>query len=220
MRKLAEKQICALLPVKTPKFSIRVIVASLVFAGFTSSGFVPLPVKIPLLALSAVFFVTSFLKKKKAVDESAAGHKNLELHHIGTVDKHFQQKTQQAAESEGERSAAQTVKIQEGSLDFPAGGESGDELIESETFELHVISSDNGSCSPLVCSSDDDDKDDGSLIEISLPTNVCLADLSPKSIGEKQEVTETLTDDEINEEDNLIELDISMGSIRCSKFEI
>ncbi|XP_048130607.1 uncharacterized protein LOC115729100 [Rhodamnia argentea] len=221
MRKLAHKQICALLPVKTPKFSIRVIVATLVFAGFTGSGFLPLPAKIPLLALSAVFFVASFLKKK-AVDENGVRHKNPALHHIGVVDKHFRGKTQQVLESDGERIAAQTVRFRKGSLDFPAGGESSDESIESETFELNFISSDNGSCSPLVRSSEDndDDDDDSSLIEISLPSNVCLGDFPPKSIVGKQEAKEILTDDEINEEDKLIELDISIGSIRCSKFEI
>ncbi|XP_018731971.2 uncharacterized protein LOC108960623 [Eucalyptus grandis] len=218
MRKLAEKQICALLPVKTSKFNIRVMVASLVFAGFTSSGFLPLPVKIPLLALSAVFFVASFLKKKKAVDQSAARHENLALHHIGMVDRHFQQQTQQVAESDGEGSASQMVKLREESLNFPAGGESSDELIESGTFEPNFISSNNRSCGPLVCSSEDDDDDDGSLIEISLPGNVCSDDISTRFVVEKQEATEILTDDEINEEDSLLELDISMGSIRCSKF--
>ncbi|KAF8019654.1 hypothetical protein BT93_G0367 [Corymbia citriodora subsp. variegata] len=132
------------------------------------------------------------------------------------VDEHFQQQTQQAAESDGERSAAQ-VKFREESLNFPAGGGSSDELIESGTFELNFISSDDDSCSPLVCSSEADDDDVGSLIEISLPSKVCSDDFSPKPIFEKQEVT---AEDEINEEDNLIELDISMGSIRCSKFEI
>lgn len=225
MRKLVEKPICALIPIKTPKFSTRVIVASLVFVGFTSSGFLPLPAKIPLLALSAVFFVTSFLKKKKkkAVDESAARQKIPALHHIGMVDKNFQQKTQQVAESDGERSASQMVKFRKGSPDCPTGGESSDALMESETFELNFISSDIGSCSRLVCSSEDDDDvddDDGSLIEISLPRNVCLDNFSPKSTVEKQRLTEILTDDESNEEDNLIELDISMGSIRCSKVEI
>ncbi|KAI3419864.1 uncharacterized protein J3R85_012973 [Psidium guajava] len=227
MRKLADKQICALLPVKTPKFNIRVIVATLVFAGFTGSGVLPLPVRIPVLALSAVFFVASFLKKK-AVDESGTRHKNPALHRIGMVDKRFQQKAQQVAESDGETSTAQTVKFWKESLDFPAGGESSDESIESETFELNFITSDNASCSPLACSNEDgqvpdfyvDDDDDDSLIEISPPANVCLGDFSPKSVVEKREGTETLTEDEINEEDKLIELDISIGSIRCSKYEI
>jgi hypothetical protein len=47
------------------------------------------------------------------------------------------------------------------------------------------------------------------------------ADFSPESFFQPHCLMELLSDiNEMNEEDNLIEIDISMGSIKCSRFEI
>lgn len=90
--------------------------------------------------------------------------------------------------------------------------------------------------SPLC--SDGSISDEESLIEIALPSGqfvkdspklsfnqqhqkVVFADLVPESIFQQHCVMDFLADiSDVYEEDNLIEIDISMGSIKCSGFEI
>lgn len=75
-------------------------------------------------------------------------------------------------------------------------------------------------------SSDGSISDEESLIEIALPSGqyVCAPEKEePKFNLQKKfpDLMELLADmNEMNEEDNLIEIDISMGSIKCSRFEI
>ncbi|GMI98580.1 hypothetical protein like AT2G04480 [Hibiscus trionum] len=90
-------------------------------------------------------------------------------------------------------------------------------------------------------SNDGSISDEDSLIEISLPgghyvkhkedrpnnkysTNTMqqkLPDLMPETIFQQRSLMEILAEfNDINEEENLIEIDISMGSIKCSRFEI
>lgn len=88
--------------------------------------------------------------------------------------------------------------------------------------------------------SDDSISDEESLIEIALPSGHYVGfekedsiskcdlgqkfpDLSPQPelIFKQHSLMERLAEgNEMNEEDNLIEIDISMGSIKCSRFEI
>lgn len=75
-------------------------------------------------------------------------------------------------------------------------------------------------------SSDGSISDEESLIEIALPSGqyVCTPEKEePKFNLQKKfpDLMELLADmNEMNEEDNLIEIDISMGSIKCSRFGI
>ncbi|GMI69153.1 hypothetical protein HRI_000584600 [Hibiscus trionum] len=80
--------------------------------------------------------------------------------------------------------------------------------------------------------------DEDSLIEISLPgghyvrheeeeannkyrMQQKLPDFKPESIFQQRSIMEFLAEfNDMNEEENLIEIDISMGSIKCSRFEI
>ena len=86
--------------------------------------------------------------------------------------------------------------------------------------------------------SDGSISDEESLIEIALPSGQYVghteekpkvinkqqkvaADFSPESFFQPHCLMELFADiNEMNEEDNLIEIDISMGSIKCSRFEI
>ncbi|XP_010252765.1 PREDICTED: uncharacterized protein LOC104594246 [Nelumbo nucifera] len=83
--------------------------------------------------------------------------------------------------------------------------------------------------------SDDPISDDDSLIEIELPDGHYvgpkeqhksrqtpnLLEMLPGSISRQQDIMELLSEiNEMNEEENLIEIDISMGSIKCSRLEI
>uniref|UniRef100_A0A6N2MPP6 Uncharacterized protein n=1 Tax=Salix viminalis TaxID=40686 RepID=A0A6N2MPP6_SALVM len=86
--------------------------------------------------------------------------------------------------------------------------------------------------------SDGSISDEDSLIEISLPSGhyICdheeedevnynlqkkLPDFAPGSFFKQHDLMEILAElNEMNEEENLIEIDISMGSIKCPRFEI
>ncbi|KAK7837768.1 hypothetical protein CFP56_020815 [Quercus suber] len=87
--------------------------------------------------------------------------------------------------------------------------------------------------------SDGSISDEESLIEIALPSGqyvghkeelpnvnnhkqqIKLPDFSPESIFQQHCLMELISEiNEMNEEENLIEIDISMGSIKCSRFEI
>ncbi|KAK2648162.1 hypothetical protein Ddye_015651 [Dipteronia dyeriana] len=125
-----------------------------------------------------------------------------------------------------------------------------DLLSESESIDDHLsISEDSEVDWPfrdivyqsLDCSEDGSISDEESLIEIALPSGhyvdhdqnklnhiqhkvVVGADhhfLPHESILKQHSLMELLAElNDMNEEDNLIEIDISMGSIKCSRFEI
>ena len=84
--------------------------------------------------------------------------------------------------------------------------------------------------------SEEEEEEDENLIEINLPGSESsglqeelqnqkvepdLPDFLPESIFSQKGFMELLADiNEMNEEDNLIEIDISVGSIKCPRFEI
>ncbi|GFY97693.1 hypothetical protein Acr_12g0002340 [Actinidia rufa] len=85
----------------------------------------------------------------------------------------------------------------------------------------------SGDVDPSPDDSDGSISDEESLIEIALPSGhyVGFEKEEPKLSSQQQQkfhsLIEFLADiNEVNEEDNLIEIDISMGSIKCSSFEI
>lgn len=84
-----------------------------------------------------------------------------------------------------------------------------------------------------VSVSDDDDDDDESLIEISLVDGYyvgqeeqclwkkeqdLLADFLPEFVLDRRDFIDILS--EISEEENMIEIDIARGSIKCANFSI
>ncbi|KAF9588385.1 hypothetical protein IFM89_009400 [Coptis chinensis] len=109
---------------------------------------------------------------------------------------------------------------------------------ENESIDLSSTSEDSdgywqsgSNMGGLLTCSDDSISDDDSLIEIALPEGhyICPKDETkfkwqpsfPESIFQQEGLTELLAElNEMNEEDNLFEIDISMGSIKCSRLEI
>ncbi|KAH7546924.1 hypothetical protein FEM48_Zijuj01G0252400 [Ziziphus jujuba var. spinosa] len=124
--------------------------------------------------------------------------------------------------------------------DIPTDSEGTDDSVPSEIFELKWTSPSNVEGQNLAVSDssvseEDDDDDDDSLIEISLPGSESsgikenanlnlqskLPELLPESIFKEHGFRELIEEmNEMNEEENLIEIDISMGSIKCSMYEI
>ncbi|XP_057955058.1 uncharacterized protein LOC131149036 [Malania oleifera] len=122
------------------------------------------------------------------------------------------------------------------SSDLLSESEGQDRSSTSEDSELEWPFRDNAVQSPEF--SDGSISDEDSLIEIALPSGHYLVpkeeeeeaqfnfqqklpSFSPASIFQQQSLLELLSEvNEMNEEENLIEIDISMGSIKCSRFEI
>ncbi|XP_031092827.1 uncharacterized protein LOC115997414 [Ipomoea triloba] len=107
--------------------------------------------------------------------------------------------------------SSEIKKVAEGEEEEEQKGYSNDPSSSSEDYsdiDSTAQGSDDGSIS-------DDDDDEESLFEI------CLLPYSGNFVGHEKEsskdcLMEFLTD--MNEEDNMIEIDISMGSIKCSGF--
>lgn len=110
-----------------------------------------------------------------------------------------------------------------------------DSYSESESIDQSSSVTDQDSEAEWPCSgdaaqswdfSDGSISDEEGLIEIALPSGhyVGAKQEEPKlSLQQKlpDQLVELLADfNEVNEEDNLIEIDISIGSIKCSRFEI
>lgn len=117
-------------------------------------------------------------------------------------------------------------------------------LSETESLDRSSTSEDSegDDLGQVPATSEDSISDDDSLIEIDLPgghyvhpeedePNIChlqmqqkLPNFFPDSIFRQQSFTDMFSEiteiNEVNEEENLIEIDISMGSIKCSRFEI
>ncbi|KAE8685266.1 Nuclear transcription factor Y subunit B-3 [Hibiscus syriacus] len=110
-------------------------------------------------------------------------------------------------------------------------------LLTTEGSEVEWPFRDNMDRTP-DWSDDGSISDEDSLIEISLPGGHYvkhkeeqpnnkysmqhkLPDFMPDSIFQQRSIMEFLAElNDMNEEENLIEIDISMGSVKCSRFEI
>ena len=209
MESSAENQIYyALYFSRTSLLWAAVIVPSLAFTCFLSPGLSPLLLTFSVLVLSTVSIVT-FTKRRVIPNERSVQGEN----------------------AKQKINAAQPIEVggvlQENAVEtLDSGSESTEpESITSEEFE-------GQSPATSDCSISDDED---SLIEIALPGQRSayskeepkqkpqsnLPDYLPESILQQQGLEELLAEiHEVNEEENLIEIDISIGSIKCSRFEI
>lgn len=117
-------------------------------------------------------------------------------------------------EEEEKEVADEEEKTDEGLDSGNESGEDDDEhsssFSEEDSDADWPFSSGNNSGHSPHCSSDCSISDEESLIELALPSGHFL--------GLQKPAVDLFA--EINEEDNMIEIDISMGSIKCSRFEI
>ena len=114
--------------------------------------------------------------------------------------------------------------------------ESSDDSGSSENLELNWMISGNVEQNPEITDDSTSEDDEEGLIEITIPGSDHSTGLSeepkenlksnlptflPESIFKHQDPVEVLAEmNEVNEEENLIEIDISIGSIKCPRFEI
>lgn len=219
---------------------IAVLIPSLGFICFPSFEFFPLLLTISILVLSTIFVLTNTNKKvildEKPVGNLLCGQENL-LHDGEGIREQLVQEVEDQNEVGHEllptvETVTQTAQQSENVTNYDyqvehsdVPSESDEQSVPSENFELNWMCCNN--LGPKVeisdgCSVSDDDDD--SLIEINLPASEPKEKLQsnlPDSIFRQQGLREHLADiNEVNEEDNLIEIDISMGSIKCPGFEI
>ncbi|XP_040986242.1 uncharacterized protein LOC121234380 [Juglans microcarpa x Juglans regia] len=248
MAKTADKRICSSLCFSRPLWlCIAALVPCLVFTYFLSFGFHPFLATIPILVLSTLLIVT-FKRKKVVLDENSVeddhqglncGQKNLHGKEVGEkLPLPLETATQTEAVQQHEVGLMHHEYQVESPPDilFSSDSESSNDSILGGSFDLDLRSSNYMEQSAAISDVSVSDEDDDSLIEISLPVSKSgglegepkhlklqsdLPGLLPDSIFEQQGLMELLAEiNEMNEEENLIEIDLSMGSIKCSRLEI
>ncbi|KAF5459521.1 hypothetical protein F2P56_023462 [Juglans regia] len=224
-----------------PWFAVLAPLIFLISAGFSGLGFSSLfQLSSTVFILSAMYF--TFSKHKPVVAE------NREDQDIGSEQESSSQ-MEDVSESQPEsETKTQEDKSEEGKSeihDHLVTSPNYNSLSESEWQYKYYLSTSEESevewpfrdqkLDQSPDCSDGSISDEESLIEIALPSGQYVGhnevmktkdkkqhekvpDFSQESIFQPRCLMELLS--EMNEEDNLIEIDISMGSIKCSRFEI
>ncbi|KAJ7963628.1 putative Transmembrane protein, partial [Quillaja saponaria] len=192
------------------------------FHFFSSSGSSQFLVAVPILLLSTMFLMR-FTKKKEIFNKNPVQDKVLK--------EELEPTQQNVAQNEATQQSELAKKHQHPTelppdFPFPPDGESSRDSNIGENYELSLVDSMNEDQRIEISddsASESDDED--SLIEISLPrSKICdlteepkqklqtnLPDFLPESIFRQQGLMELLAEiSEMNEEENLIEIDISM----------
>ena len=176
-----------------------------------------------LIALLSTMFLVTLARQKGSLHENLVQHnqKKLELHpSLGDIT------TQQSCESRNimdkdksfELSAEKCEKIADpkSKTSLPSDTESStSSTMGGESTEIHHSTNQNLDISDnLVFDRDDDYEEEDGLIEIKLPNNH-FSELWPECFFKQQGFTELLAEiNEMNEDENLIEIDISKGSTK------
>ncbi|XVF31911.1 hypothetical protein REPUB_Repub17cG0035400 [Reevesia pubescens] len=230
---------------KNPLSWIVVLASLLTFVTFWIFGSFSILFTSTVLILSTVLFIFSKRKPKlveKSVKEeihkSALQESSPQIEDICASKQQHESEinTQQKQASEGEGGSYQVHDYLLRSSDVLSEKECADQLSTTEDSEVDWPFPDNMDRSPDY-SDDGSISDEDSLIEISLPGGHYvshkadepnkysmqhkLSNFMPETIFQQRSLMELLAEfNDMNEEDNLIEIDISMGSIKCSRFEI
>ncbi|XWS47307.1 hypothetical protein CRYUN_Cryun14cG0141200 [Craigia yunnanensis] len=223
---------------------IVVLAPPITFATFFIFGSLSILFTSIVLILSTVLFIFS-KRKPKLVEKSVKEeiHKSVQESSPQIEDilaskqqNESQNNTQQKQASEGEGDSYQIRDYLVRSPDVLSETECLDQLSTTEDSEVDWPFRENMDQSPDY-SDDGSISDEDSLIEISLPgghyvshkedeynkynMQQKLPDFMPESIFQQRNLMELLAEfNDMNEEENLIEIDISMGSIKCSRFKI
>ncbi|KAF5730479.1 hypothetical protein HS088_TW19G00069 [Tripterygium wilfordii] len=190
----------------------------------TNYGFSSLLLTIPILIIPTIVFLFKPTKKKLRLIENPAQNEHVICRPTSSPEEKIEEENQVSEESDGD---GNMIEYQVESLDFPSDSESSDELLTSECIELNWVGSNNGSQFLEISEEEEEEEEDG-LIEINIPGNDLdeeykqdLPDFLPESMFQQQGLMELLGElNEATEEENLIEIDLSMGSIKCPMFEV
>ncbi|XVE80533.1 hypothetical protein DITRI_Ditri14bG0147700 [Diplodiscus trichospermus] len=243
MVETTENQICSSFHLFKPYLlCVVILVSSVVLTSFLGLGlYEPVIFTISILILSTSFIVI-FTNKRKVVLVENPGSRKLEVEEkiaesgvMETVSEPPPPPPAAAAAQEADHDILNEFQVE--SLDLATESESsGDDSGSGENLERNWMISGNLEQNPEISYDSTSEDDDEGLIEIAIPSNDTSSTLSeegkenlqsnlptfmPESIFKQQDLVELLAEmNEVNEEENLIEIDISMGSIKCSRFEI
>lgn len=235
--------------IKRPLSWIYVVAPLVVLAVFQGYGFLSIVLTSSVLILSSLIFNFSKERQKQAEkwvrDEIVMPDHGSSTHLHGFSSKPLEPENESITQEKGadqeEEEAGFRGQISDGYLarSSPVILSESDCLGRSSTTTSEDSEVDWPFQDKMFRSPDFSDgsiSDEDSLIEIDLPGGhyVChkeddakfnlqkkLPDFSPGSFLTQQGLMELLAElNEMNEEDNLIEIDISMGSIKCPRFEI
>ncbi|KAJ9687025.1 hypothetical protein PVL29_015759 [Vitis rotundifolia] len=229
---------------------VAALVPVLIFAGFLGFGVLSILITSSALILSTVLFTFSkqrpvveeeSLKEEEKVEEEEEvlrSDHHESLPHMEEVVSRTQTETDTITRRDEAQESGMSHQMNEyidESPDSLSKTESLDQSSTSDESEVEWPFPDNAGQSPEC--SDGSISDEDSLIEIALlsghyvdpkqedpkfNSQKKLPDFTPDSIFQQHStLMEVLAEmNEVNEEENLIEIDISMGSIKCSRFEI
>lgn len=220
---------CSVLKHSSISLAVSLLLLYGLLVSILSSTFLTFSV---LILSSALIF--TFTKKKHILKENSIEDEVVVSHRRdSSLEKEFDLKI----ELESEVVSPESTVKKDGDMgeinecDFRSPGS----LSESEGIHLSTTSEDSEvdwslpyNVGQIPASSDCSISDDESLIEIELrpqePKGVFRgseAEFSPESVFSQHGLMELFSEiNEMNEEDNLIEIDISIGSIKCSRLEI
>ena len=167
----------------------------LVFTGFLICGCLPIFFTTLFLILSSIFITSSrrkSVKQQKEAQEGEVGRNDL----VGSFDSFLESETtDQSSTTDEDSEVGQIPNWSDNSISDEEG------LIEIALlngYHVHGL----------------EEEEPKSNLQQKFP------EFSPKMIVRQHSPEEMLGESsEMNEEDNLIEIDISMGSIKCSRFE-
>ncbi|KAB1215107.1 hypothetical protein CJ030_MR4G016282 [Morella rubra] len=245
MGKTAENRICSSLGFsRTSWLCVALLLPSLAFAYSLNFELSPFLITIPILIISTLFIAT-FKKKKVIPDQNHVQDEGLICNHKNLLGKEggemlqppLEMATQTEAAQQNEPGLMHEYQLESSPADtlFLSDSESSNDSLIGESSDVKSISSTHMEVHVTVSDVSVSDEDDDSLIEISLPESKsgCLEeepkqkpesnfpDLLPESVLQQQGLMELLAEiNEMNEEENLIEIDLSMGSIKYSRLEI
>ncbi|KAH1092631.1 hypothetical protein GLYMA_14G013800v4 [Glycine max] len=240
MVKVTKQQICHNLCCYFASFLPIILVLVLLFSiSFFFSVSESFPSLLTLLiALLSTLFLVTLAKKKGSLHENLVqdNQQNLELQpSLGDVTVQQNETSERQAEAHSESSFpldCESSNIMDTSFELsarkyeqqadpqsdsslPSDSEStASSTMDEESIEIHRNRNQNLDISDsLVFDYDVDGEEDG-LIEIKLPNNH-FPEFLPESIFKQQGLTELLAEiNEMNEDENLIEIDISKGSTK------
>ncbi|GMJ10420.1 hypothetical protein HRI_004711200 [Hibiscus trionum] len=214
----AENHVCSPLHLFKPYvLCVSILVPSIVLTCFLGLGFYVILFTTTVL-ISSTSFIVKFSQKTKVVLEDEVVQPVLVKNTV----------------PDAARGAANGVLNEfqvDGSPDLTSESESSEDSDGELNWLVSVNMEQNPEKFDEYLTSEDEEEEDG-LIEIAIPSNGTtglneepkqnvqsnLPTFFPESIFQQQELVELLA--EINEEENLIEIDISMGFIKCPAFEI
>ncbi|XWS09675.1 hypothetical protein CRYUN_Cryun39dG0009400 [Craigia yunnanensis] len=236
MVKTTEDQICSPFYLFKPYLlCVALLVPSIVLTSFLGLGFYPILFTIPILILSTSFLVT-FTKKRNVVLVENPASKKLQVEDEEKVLQPVLMETVSESDATQKADIGIVHEFQIESLDLTSETGSSDDSGTSENLVLNWMISGNVEQNPEISDDSTSEDDEEGLIEIAIPGSDHSSGLNeepkqnlqsnlptflPESIFKQQDLVDQLAEmNEANEEENLIEIDISMGSIKCPRFEI